>query len=130
MEFPVINFAADTITISYDEQNMQGAGDEDNYSFSPSMNFFSVNPTDDDIADLGNAVFRLSMASIPAYQIFTLTVSNITDLAGNPVTPAGIKLNDNDNDSMADDWETEYGLNPSIDDSAADPDGDGYTNFE
>jgi subtilisin family serine protease len=130
VEFPVINFAADTITVSYDEQNMQGAGDEDNYSFSPSMNFVSVNPTGDDITDLGNAVFRLSMASIPAYQIFTLTVSGITDLAGNAVTPAGITINDNDNDGMADDWETEYGLNPSIDDSAADPDGDGYTNFE
>ena len=130
VEFPVINFAADTITITYDEQNMQAADDEDNYSFSPSMNFASVNPTDDDIADLGNAVFRLSMASIPAYQIFTLTVSNITDLAGNPVTPAGIKLNDNDNDSMADDWETEYGLNPSLNDSADDTDGDGFTNFQ
>jgi subtilisin family serine protease len=130
VEFPVINFAGDTITITYDEQDMQGADNEVNYSFSPSMNFVSVNPTDDDIADLGNSVFRLSMASIPAYQIFTLTVSNITDLAGNPVTPAGIRINDNDNDSMADDWETEYGLNTSLNDSAADPDGDGYTNFE
>jgi subtilisin family serine protease len=130
VEFPVINFAADTITITYDEQNMQGADDEDNYSFSPSMNFISINPTDDDIADLGNSVFRLSMASIPAYQIFTLAVSNITDLAGNPVTPAGIKINDNDNDSMADDWESENSLNKSINDSAADPDGDGYTNFQ
>ncbi len=130
VEFPVINFAADTMTITYNEQNMQGADDEDNYSFSPSMNFVTINPTDDDIADLGNSVFRLSMASIPAYEVFTLTVSNITDLAGNPVTPAGIKINDNDNDSMADDWETENGLNTSINDSAADPDGDGYTNFQ
>ncbi|MGD9045898.1 MAG: S8 family serine peptidase, partial [Desulfobacterales bacterium] len=130
VEFPVINFAADTITITYDEQNMQNADDEDNYNFSPSMNFRTVNPTDDDIADLGNAVFRLSMASIPAYQIFTLTVSNITDLAGNPVTPASIKLNDNDMDNMADDWEIQYGLNPASNDGADDTDGDGWTNFE
>jgi hypothetical protein len=129
VEFPVINFAADTITVTYDEQNMQGAEDEYNYGFSPSMNFVTINPADDDIADLGNAVFRLSMASIPADQVFTLTVSNITDLAGNPVTPAAIKLNDNDNDNMADDWETQYGLNTSTDDSAADTDGDGYTNL-
>jgi len=128
--FPIVNFAADTITITYDEQNMQAADHEDNYSFSPSMNFVTVNPTDDDITDLGNSVFRLSMASIPAYQIFNLTVSNVTDLAGNPVTPATIKLNDNDNDSMADDWETQYGLNPSLNDSADDSDGDGYTNFQ
>ena len=130
VEFPVVNFASDTIKITYDEQDMQGADDEDNYSFSPAMTFVTLNPTDDDIADLGSSTFRLSMASIPAYEIFTLTVSNITDLAGNPVTPAGIRINDNDNDSMADDWETEYGLNPSLNDSAADPDGDGYTNFE
>jgi hypothetical protein len=94
------------------------------------MNFVSVNPTDDDIADLGNSVFRLSMASIPADEIFTLTVKNITDLAGNAVTPASIKINDNDNDSMADDWESDNGLNPFINDSAADPDGDGFTNFQ
>ena len=130
VEFPVINFAADTITVTYDEQNMQAAGDEDNYSFSPSMNFVTANPKDDDIADLGSSVFRLSMASIPANEVFTLTLSDITDLAGNPVTPANIRINDNDNDSMADDWESANGLNPSINDSAADPDGDGYTNFQ
>jgi subtilisin family serine protease len=130
VEFPVINFASDLITMTYDEQNMQGADNEDNYSFSPSMNFVTVNPTVDDIADLGNSVYRLSMASIPAYEVFTLTVNNITDLAGNPVTPAGIRINDNDNDSIADDWETENSLNTSINDSAADPDGDGYTNLQ
>jgi hypothetical protein len=127
VEFPVVNFAGDTITMTYDEQNMQGADNEDNYSFSPSMNFVTVNPTVDDIADLGNSVFRLSMASIPAYEVLTLTVNNITDLALNPVTPAGIRINDNDNDSIADDWETENSLNTSINDSAAD---DGYTNFQ
>jgi subtilisin family serine protease len=130
VEFPDINFAADTITVTYNEQDMQGAADEDNYNFSPSMNFITVNPTDDDIDDLGNSVYRLSMASIPAYEIFTLTVSNITDLAGNPVTPAGIRMNDNDSDSMADDWESDNGLNPAINDGADDPDGDGFTNFE
>jgi subtilisin family serine protease len=130
VEFPVINFAGGTITITYDEQDMQAADDEDNYSFSPSMNFVTVNPHADDIAALNSSTFRLPMASIPAYEIFTLTVSNITDLADNPVTPASIRINDNDNDSMADNWETEHGLNTSLNDSAADPDGDGYTNFE
>jgi hypothetical protein len=72
----------------------------------------------------------ITASVLPAYEIFTLTVSNITDLADNPVTPASIRINDNDNDSMADNWETEHGLNTSLNDSAADPDGDGYTNFE
>ncbi len=127
VQFPVINFAADTITVTYDEADMQGATVEGNYSFSPSMNFATDN---NDIADLGGSVYRLSMASIPAYEVFTLTVSDITDLALNAVTPASITINDNDADTMADDWETENGLNPLINDSAADPDGDGYTNFE
>jgi hypothetical protein len=127
VQFPVINFAADTITVTYDEADMQGATVEGNYSFSPSMNFATDN---NDIADLGGSVYRLSLASIPAYEVFTLTVSNITDLAENWVTPASITINDNDGDTMADDWETENGLNPLINDSAADPDGDGYTNIE
>jgi pectate lyase len=37
---------------------------------------------------------------------------------------------DKDNDGMADDWESANGLNPGADDSAADKDGDGYTNIE
>ncbi len=128
--FPTINFAADSITVTYDEADMQGAAAEDHYSFSPSMNFASVNPKDDDIADLGGSTYQLSMASIPAYEVFTLTVSGITDLAGNPVTPATITLNDDDGDGMASDWELANGLNPSQDDSTADQDSDGYTNLE
>ena len=130
VEFPSINFAADHITVTYDEDDMQGATDEDHYSFSPSINFTTVNPKDDDITALSGSVYRLSMASIPAYEIFTLTVSGIADLAGNAVTPASITVNDNDGDGMANDWETANSLNPSVNDSGADPDGDGYTNLE
>jgi subtilisin family serine protease len=127
VQFPVINFAADTITVTYDEGDMQGAATEGNYSFSPSMNFATAS---NDIADLGGSVYRLSMASIPAYEVFILTVSSITDLAGNAVNPASIRINDNDGDNMADDWEIANGLNPAVDDSAGDLDGDGYTNFQ
>ena len=31
---------------------------------------------------------------------------------------------------MPDGWEVGYGLNPLVDDSALDPDGDGYSNLE
>jgi subtilisin family serine protease len=127
VQFPVINFAADTITVTYDEADMQGATVEGNYSFSPSMNFASAN---NDITDLGSSAYRLSMASIPADEVFILTVSNITDLAGNAVTPSSVRTNDNDGDNMADDWEVANGLNPAVNDSAADPDGDGYANFQ
>jgi len=37
---------------------------------------------------------------------------------------------DTDNDGMADNWETDSGLNATLDDSAADADNDGYTNIE
>ncbi len=130
VEFPTINFAADNITVTYDEDDMQGATDENHYSFSPSINFTTVNPKDDDITALGGSAYRLSMASIPAYEIFTLTVSGITDLAGNSVTPASITINDDDGDDMANDWEADNNLNPAVNDSGADPDGDGYTNLE
>ena len=37
---------------------------------------------------------------------------------------------DTDNDGMPDHWEKSCGLDPSVDDSAAGKDGDGYTNIE
>jgi len=37
---------------------------------------------------------------------------------------------DSDNDGMPDTWETSHGLNKSANDSALDPNGDGYTNIE
>lgn len=37
---------------------------------------------------------------------------------------------DTDKDGMPDAWETARGLNPNLDDSALDDDGDGYTNIE
>lgn len=37
---------------------------------------------------------------------------------------------DDDNDTMPDEWEILYGLDPLVDDSMDDPDNDGYTNLE
>ncbi len=39
-------------------------------------------------------------------------------------------LADNDNDGMADSYESSLGLNDALNDSAGDVDGDGYTNIE
>jgi len=129
VEFPAIDYDNNTITITFNKPNMQNATVEANYSFSPSLNFITPGGSDD-IINTGGSIYRLSMDAIPHNTVLTLTVSSITDSAGNSVTPSSIRINDNDNDDMADDWEVNNGLNPSIDDRAQDLDGDGYTNYQ
>ncbi|MBW2562649.1 MAG: fibronectin type III domain-containing protein [Deltaproteobacteria bacterium] len=129
VEFPTIDFNNNTITITYNKPNMQNATVEANYSFSPSLNFITIGGSDD-INNISGSTYRLSMASISHNTVLTLTVSNITDSDGNAVNPSSIKINDNDNDDMADDWEIQNGLNPAIDDTSHDSDGDGYTNYQ
>jgi len=127
--FPTIDFNNNAITITFSKPNMQNATVEANYNFSPSISFDSSGESDD-ITNTGASTYHLSMASIPHNTILTLTVNNITDSGGNPVTPGTIRINDNDNDNMADDWEVANGLNPALDDRSQDLDGDGYTNYQ
>ncbi len=129
IRYPVVNYSNNTIRIVYDKSNMQNAMIESNYRFEPSLNFISTGGYDD-ITDLGQGVFLLSMTSIPENVIITLTVSNITDVGSHPVTPSSIRINDNDSDNLPDNWEIANGLNPLIDDSMEDIDGDGYTNYQ
>ncbi len=129
VEFPTIDFDNNTITITFNKPNMQNATVEGNYSFSPSLNFVTTGGSDD-ISNTSGSTYRLSMASIPHNTVLTLTVSNITDSGGNAVNPSSIRINDNDNDDMADDWEVDNGLNPAFDDRTQDLDGDGYTNYQ
>ena len=129
VEFPYVDFDNNTITITFNKPNMQNATVEANYSFSPSLNFITTGGSDD-INNINGSTYRLSMASISHNTVLTLTVSNITDSDGNAVNPSSIRINDNDNDDMADDWEIDNGLNPAIDDRSQDSDGDGYTNYQ
>ncbi len=124
-QYPTIDYVNETIDVIYDESNMQNATLEANYTFSPSL-LFGTPGGSNDIAYIGSNTYRLSMSFIPNYTIFTLTVSNITDAAGNPVTPSSIRINDNDNDDIADDWEIDNG----VDDPDEDPDGDELNNLE
>jgi hypothetical protein len=120
-----VDYANNRIDITYSKPNMQNANIEANYSFSPTLYFLTTGGSDD-ITYIGSNTYRLYMASIPHYTFFTLTVSNITDAVGNLVTPNSITINDNDNDGMADDWETFWG----IDDPVLDQDGDNLTNVQ
>jgi pectate lyase len=52
------------------------------------------------------------------------------DQLGWPILPARTPPQDSDHDGTPDSWETAHGLNPNVDDSALDQDGDGYTNIE
>jgi hypothetical protein len=125
VKFPVIDYANDTIDVTFSESNMQNATAEANFAFSPSLLFGSLGGSDD-ISSIGNNTYRLSMSSIPNNLIFTLTVNNILDGAGNPVTPSSVSVNDDDNDGMADDWESTFGIGiPS-----GDADGDDLSNLE
>ena len=57
-------------------------------------------------------------------------VYDIKDVGGFPPMAKGTPYADADGDGMPDRWEKPRGLNPSVNDSAADRDGDGYTNIE
>jgi len=119
LNYPTIDYGNNTIEITYSKTTMQNAMVQGNYRFNPSLNIVSItNPS--------GSTYRLTMASVPEHIIFTLTVNNITDVAGNAVTPSSVRINDNDNDQMADDWESRHGVtNPG-----GDPDSDGLSNLQ
>lgn len=124
VEYPLINYSNDTIDITFNEQNMQGADVKNNYDFSPSI-FFD----DDYVIVRPDAInqpgtYRLFLDYIPEQTIITMTVSAVTDNNGNALVSDTIILNDNDSDSMADDWEAFYGVSSAF----LDPDSDGLYN--
>lgn len=57
-------------------------------------------------------------------------IDDPSQVGGWPTMTAGTAPVDSDHDGMPDAWETVRGLNPLTNDSAADRDGDGYTNVE
>lgn len=57
-------------------------------------------------------------------------ISSIDEVGGHPAIAAGTPYPDADHDGMSDVWEKARGLDPARNDSAADRDGDGYTNLE
>ena len=120
---------AESIFLSFNESNLKNAGQEGNYRFSPSLNFRTLGGSDD-IARIDDVSYRLSMKSIPQHEIVTLTLSGITDAAGNRVDSTPLTLNDGDADRMADIWEARHGLDPEMADGLSDDDGDGFSNYQ
>ncbi|MGC9323950.1 MAG: S8 family serine peptidase [Desulfomonilia bacterium] len=122
---PIVRFSMDAIDITFDETGMQQVTTESNYSFSPSLIFRTMGGSDD-ISPVGDTTYRLFMASIPRYTIYTMMLKNITDADGHVLTKTTHTLNDIDGDGMADDWEAAYRVSSPI----RDDDSDGLTNAE
>ncbi len=118
--YPSLDHAGNTIDVTFNESNMQGADIKGNYEFSPTLIF------DTPAIARTDKTYRLFMNYIPEYVIITMTVSNITDSTGNALMSNSIVLNDDDNDSMADDWEAHYGISTAF----LDADDDGLDNRE
>ena len=126
---PFIDFSNNTIDITYSQDEMLGATVEGNYFFSPQLEFATLGELND-ITNISGSTYRLALAPIPPYTIYTLTLSNITNTAGYEVWPNVVRINDNDHDDMADDWETFYGLDPTDPfDAYLDSDNDGHANL-
>ncbi|MGD8493564.1 MAG: hypothetical protein PVF71_10410 [Desulfobacterales bacterium] len=118
-----------SITIVFNESNLQHVRQESNYRFSPSVNFKTAGGSDD-ITRIDDVSFQLLMRSIPPHEIIRLRLSNISDAAGNAVASVPVVLNDGDCDRMADSWEAQQGLNPLVADASLDDDGDGFSNYQ
>ncbi|MBU1196580.1 MAG: hypothetical protein KKE62_10575 [Proteobacteria bacterium] len=118
---PSVNYTDNTIDVTFNESNMVNADIKASYSFSPTVTF------DPDRSILRiNKTYRLYLSYIPAHTIFTLTMNGITDNKGHALLSNSFTLNDDDNDSLADDWESDYGItSPS-----ADSDSDGLLNSQ
>ncbi|MGD2100559.1 MAG: hypothetical protein PVG35_23535, partial [Desulfobacterales bacterium] len=118
-----------SISIVFNESHLQHVEQEANYRFSPSLNFKTAGGTDD-ITRIDDFSFQLLMRSIPPHEVIRLTLSEITDAAGNAIVSMPLALNDGDRDRMADSWEAQQGLNPLIADASSDADGDGFSNYQ
>ena len=70
---------------------------------------------------------------VALYAVAETVIEYTYDAAGNP-TKVEIKTDpahaDTDGDGMPDEWETRYGLNPSVNDAGEDLDADGLTNLD
>jgi len=122
--FPVINYTESSITITYSESNMQNAALASSYSLN---NGLMLSGNGMDTSGTGK-VFRLPLnpATLQRYLIYSLQIgSAVKDASGNAVNSSAVRINDDDNDGMADDWEKKWFGNITAKDGTVDSDGDG-----
>jgi hypothetical protein len=79
----------------------------------------------------GTASFTFtSTATLPAGAIVTATATNANGSTSAFAVNRTVTMTDSDGDGIPDAYETAHGLNPSLNDAALDPDGDGLTNLQ
>ncbi len=124
--FPVINYTESSITITYSENNIQNATMATSYSFDNGL-ILAGNGVD--TSGTGK-VYKLPLnpATLQHYFIYTMQISSaVMDTAGNAISPNSIRVNDDDNDGMADDWEKKWFGSITASSGSLDSDGDGLS---
>jgi hypothetical protein len=124
--FPTINYTDHSVTVTYSETNMKNAAVLSNYSFDNGL-LLSGTSNGIDVTGVGQT-FKLPLnpVTLQPYIIYSMQISSsVTDSAGNAVSPNGARVNDNDNDGIADDWEKKWFGSISAKNGSADSDGDG-----
>jgi hypothetical protein len=129
--FPVISYSGNSITITYSENNMQNATLASSYSLN---NGLMLSGNGVDTSGTGK-VFKLPLnpTTLQHYLIYTLQIgSAVRDATGNAVLSSAIRVNDDDNDGMADDWEIRWfgSINASNGTAHSDGDRNGLTDVE
>jgi hypothetical protein len=121
--YPVINYTGSTVTVTYSESNMRNATVASNYSFN---NGLLLSGNGADTSGTGKIFrFPLNAGTLQHNIIYTMQISSaVTDSAGKVVTPNTARVNDDDNDGMADDWEKQWFGSISVKSGSADTDGD------
>ena len=121
-------FVGTGIRVAYSEGSMRHAGDPANYSFSDGL--MLAGPGIDESGEGRVFTLPVNPGSFQKYVIYEMRISAaVVDGAGNPIPPAqrSVIINDDDNDGMADDWETYWFGNTAAKNGAKDSDGDGLT---
>ena len=129
VDFPVIDFEASSLTITFSENDMKDAHRASNYSLD---NGLLIAGNGVDISGVNRALrFPLNPGTLQRYVIYTLTIgSGVKDAADNAVSPNRVRVNDDDNDGMADDWEILWFGSITAKNGTQDSDGDGLTDRE
>ncbi len=127
--FPVINYTESSVTVTYSESNMQNATLASSYSLN---NGLTLSGNGVDTSGIGK-VFKLPLnpTTLQRYLIYSLQIgSAVKDASGNSVNSSAIRINDDDNDGMADDWEKKWFGSIAAKTGAADSDGDGLLDVD